>query len=364
MINTRLLKNEEKIVYELRSLYSSFGYSQYKMSKFEEYDLYVRNKDFLISDRIITFNDTNGKLLALKPDVTLSIINNFSGNSSAIQKMYYNENVYRVSGVNGRFKEIMQTGLECIGKIGLYEITEVLFLAIKSLGLIDEKFSLELSHASLLSALIADSGIEERVLPVVTDCIKMKSSGLCSELLENNKITEKQAQLISALNQDYNDVNILGNALKPFIVSEESDKFFNEFISILRVLCSSENSGKITVNFSLASETGYYSGTVFKGYINGIPVCVLSGGQYDRLMKKFGEGAGAVGFAVYLDSLERFKSETAEYDVDTVLLVKSGDDSGKILKTVENLTEKGESVLVQTFVPENIRYKRIINWEG
>ena len=70
------IKNEERIVFSLRSLYGGYGYSRYKMSKFEEYELYVRNKDFLISDSVITFTDTNGKLMALKPDVTLSIVKN------------------------------------------------------------------------------------------------------------------------------------------------------------------------------------------------------------------------------------------------------------------------------------------------
>ena len=72
----KVLSGSEKAVYALRSLYTSYGYVQYKMSKFEEYDLYVRNKDFLVSDAVITFTDTDGKLLALKPDVTLSIIKN------------------------------------------------------------------------------------------------------------------------------------------------------------------------------------------------------------------------------------------------------------------------------------------------
>ena len=174
MINENLLKNEERIVYGLRALYSSFGYSQYKMSKFEEYDLYVRNKDFLISDRIITFTDTNGKLLALKPDVTLSIINNYSGSSSPVSKMYYNENVYRVSGTNGRFKEIMQTGLECIGKIGLYETAEVLHLAIKSLEVVDSDFRLELSHTSLLDSILQDAEFNSGVIDEVKACIKIK----------------------------------------------------------------------------------------------------------------------------------------------------------------------------------------------
>ena len=69
-----ILKNEEKISFALRALYQRHGYAQYRMSRFEEYELYVNNKDFLISSDVITFNDTDGRLMALKPDVTLSIV--------------------------------------------------------------------------------------------------------------------------------------------------------------------------------------------------------------------------------------------------------------------------------------------------
>ena len=73
-----ILKKEDMYILKLRHLYESFGYIHYKMNKFEEYDLYAKNKDFLASSNIITFTDTNGKLLALKPDVTLSIIKNYA----------------------------------------------------------------------------------------------------------------------------------------------------------------------------------------------------------------------------------------------------------------------------------------------
>ena len=87
-IDLSVLKNDEKAIFGLRSIYRRYGYSQYKMSKFEEYDLYVRNKDFLVSDNIITFTDTTGKLLALKPDVTLSIIKNGKDVPGVIEKVY------------------------------------------------------------------------------------------------------------------------------------------------------------------------------------------------------------------------------------------------------------------------------------
>ena len=58
-----ILKKEELILMALRALYRKYGYAQYKMRKFESYDLYAGNKDFLSSEQIIAFSDTDGTLL-------------------------------------------------------------------------------------------------------------------------------------------------------------------------------------------------------------------------------------------------------------------------------------------------------------
>ncbi len=363
MINEALLKNEELAVFGLRSLYSDFGYTQYKMSKFEEYDLYVRNKDFLISDRVITFTDTNGKLLALKPDVTLSIITNLGKSIEGIHKMYYNENVYRVSGATGRFKEIMQTGLECIGDIGIYETAEVLYLAIKSLSLIDSDFRLEISHASLMAEILSANGIGDDVMSEVLEAIKIKSSGLTEALLSKEKINACQAQLISVLCRNFPDFNSFSEAVKPFIAEGDCEKLFIQFRDIVISCENDETKGKIVINFSLASDAGYYSGIIFKGFINGIPQSVLSGGQYDKLMKKLGSKGGAVGFAVYLDSFERLGEKANEYDVDTVLIVKENDTPADILKSAEKIRSTGESVCVLKAIPTGLRYRRAVTTE-
>ena len=126
MFDESILKTEERAVFTLRSLYARHGYQPYKMSKFEEYDLYARNKDFLVSDSVITFTDTTGKLMALKPDVTLSIIKNYKDEPGVMQRVYYNENVYRVSDETHQYKEILQTGLECMGEIDFYNLCEVI----------------------------------------------------------------------------------------------------------------------------------------------------------------------------------------------------------------------------------------------
>ena len=111
---TRELRREEKIVLELRGLYEDYGFRKYRMGKFEEYDLYLENKNFLKDPNIITFHDLDGRVLALKPDVTLSIAKNTHATAHSSERVYYLENVYRLEKQNG-YREIEQLGLEYIG---------------------------------------------------------------------------------------------------------------------------------------------------------------------------------------------------------------------------------------------------------
>ncbi len=358
MLNENILKNDEKAVYSLRSLYRRFGYSRFKMSKFEEYDLYVRNKDFLISDGIITFTDTNGRLLALKPDVTLSIIKNAKDVRGSVEKLYYNENVYRISSDSHSFKEINQTGLECIGDISIYDICEVLYLAVKSLESIDTNYIVDIAHAGLVSALINACDLSESIKDTVLQSIQNKSIDEIASIFQKGNITQKAYDIISKLMSDYKSSADVFDAFDG--TNEAVQSALNEFLSICR---SAEELGltdKIRIDFSIVNDTSYYSGLVFKGYIFGIPTSVLSGGQYDRLMKKMGKRSGAVGFAVYLDALERHGREVSDYDYDFVILKDDSCASSQIIKTVESLSENGFSVIVLSELDSTIRYKTLM----
>ena len=154
--------NEEMAVMSLSSLYARYGFRQFKMSKFEEYDLYAENKDFLLGSSVITFTDTNGKLMALKPDVTLSIVKSVSDTHLNTEKVYYSENVYRVDKGTHQYKELMQVGLECIGDIDLYSLSEVVMLAKKSLCEISERNILDISHMGFLNGLLDETKLSDK----------------------------------------------------------------------------------------------------------------------------------------------------------------------------------------------------------
>ncbi len=360
MINEQILKNEEKAVYNLRSLYNRYGYAPFKMSKFEEYDLYVRNKDFLISDGIITFTDATGKLLALKPDVTLSIVKNFSEEKGGVEKLYYNEHVYRTANGSRVFKEIMQTGLECVGDIGLYDMCEVVFLAVKSLRLMGDACVLDVSHAALVSSLLDGISASSSVKKEILDAVIRKSADAIDHLAETNEISKNDALLAKALIAEYSDIELARKTLLPFLTTEESRAAFDELIAIVNALCKLDMGSYINLNFSLIGSKNYYSGIVFKGYIKGIPDSVLSGGRYDGLMKKMGKKAGAIGFAVYLNNFERFGMEKSLYDRDILLINDEGAAETDVILAVERLSLQGESVSVQTKVDNSLRYRKIM----
>ncbi len=236
-----VLQGSEKYMLLLRGLYLQNGYRPYRMSKFEEYDLYAKNKGFLMSDNVITFTDTNGRLMALKPDVTLSIIKNSKDLPEVTQRVCYNENVYRVTKDTNSFKEIMQTGIECFGKVESEDVYQVIVLAAKSMELITDDWILELANL--------DAVLWQRL---------------------------------------------------------QGESF----------------AGNLRLTAKLEADLNYYNGTIMKGYINGIPSPVLSGGQYDPLMEKMHRRSRAIGFAVYINLLERIGGEQKDEGYLNVALPK------------------------------------------
>ncbi len=364
MFTANLLKNEEKAVFALRSLYKKYGYMPYKMGKFEEYDLYVRNKDFLVSDSIITFTGMNGKLLALKPDVTLSIIKNTKDDPNTVQKVYYNENVYRVSKSTHDFKEIMQTGLECIGNIDDYNIFEVLMLAAKSLEAVSENYVLDLSHLGIVSAAVEATGCDRETSRAVLTCIGEKNQSEIEKICSQKNIPTEAAERLIALIACYGKIEKVLPELKKICDTDEMKSALQQFENICNLLTVGGFSSKINIDFSIATDMRYYNGVVFQGFVENVPTGVLSGGQYDNLMKKMGRKSGAIGFAVYLDTLERLNLTAKKYDLDTVLLYDDACLPEDIAKAVNMLASDGKSVTAQKSVPESVKYRQLLKLNG
>jgi len=360
-IDDRVLSYAERLTFSLRELYSRYGYQPYRMSKFEEYDLYSRNKDFLISDSVITFTDIGGKLLALKPDVTLSIIKNNS--DSGTKKLYYNENVYRVSKGTGSFKEIPQTGVECLGEVDSYIIGECLYLAAMSLLEISPDFVLDVSSLDITGAFVERMTDSRAVQDEIFRCLSQKNSHGIISICEVNGISPEAAEPLLNL------MTLCGSAadtmpkLLGLCESCGCTGYALELMEALRVLEGCELYSRVKLDFSVISDRGYYNGVIFKGFINGVPDSVLSGGRYDKLMKRMKRKSKAVGFALYLDMLERMGDTDDGYDVDTVILYDDATDPDTLIRTVAEAAQNG-SVHVTKDADNKLRSKSLNDLRG
>ena len=279
-----MLRPEEKAALALRELYESHGYSFYRMSRFEEYDFYADKKDFLASKQILTFTDINGKLMALRPDVTLSIVKH-AKDSKEIQKYYYDEKVYRVPKNADSFHEISQAGIECIGSLNDESIRDVIELAVMSLRFIagTRRYVLDIADAGVITDLLKGNKKRDEILK----CIAEKNIHGLKKLNAPEKI------IMLAEIQDSPDKAL------PMIESISDSHCLN----VLKGMKHDE----LRIDFSAVNNLNYYNGIVFRGFIEGIPESILSGGEYDNLihMMSHDSNSKALGFAVYLDLIER-----------------------------------------------------------
>ena len=354
-----VLRDDERAIFNLRALYGKYGYTQYKMSKFEEYDLYALNKQFLVSDNIITFTDTDGKLMALKPDVTLSIIKNGKENASGVQKVFYNENVYRVSKGTNSFKEIMQTGLECIGEVDDYLITEVIMLAIKSLKSISSEYVLDISSLDIINAIFEKITLSQSAKKKIMTALSQKNTNGIEQVCEMENVSENDANLLKALCSTYGKAQKVKEQLEKFILDDKIQQALNSLVDTINSLEKMGLGDKINVDFSVVSDLNYYNGLVFKGFISGIPTSILSGGEYDNLMQKMNKKSRAIGFAIYLDELTKLSKSQTDSSVD-VAIEYGNSDKTIVLKKVNELIESGKTVLADKKIADTVKYKEII----
>ncbi|MBQ7638528.1 MAG: ATP phosphoribosyltransferase regulatory subunit [Clostridia bacterium] len=304
-----ILSAEELVSLRLRALYAENGYSLYKMSKFEEYDLYASNKDFLESERIITFTDTTGKLMALKPDVTLSIIKNTDLSPGEVKKVYYNENVYRVPKNSPAFREITQTGLECIGRVTPELISEVVRLASQSLSEISGSGVLDVSHYGLIGETLDSVSLSADAKKRIFEALCAKNAHEIKSICEKEGLSASETEKTVALSAIYGPA---GEAIPALIKVFGENKNVLELKDLVSYLKKEELTNGVNIDFSVPGNIKYYNGIVFKGYVKGLPNYVLSGGQYDRLLTRLKKNVKAIGFAVYLDALEQLETAGGE----------------------------------------------------
>jgi len=361
-----VLCRDEEYVLGLRRLYEAYGYKKFKMSKFEKYDMYVENKSFLRNTNIITVTDPKGRLLALKPDITLSIVKNVRVEDIP-EKLYYIENVYLADSNAGEIKETTQVGLEYIGELDVRAMAEILILAAESLARADEKYRIAISHMGFMSEILNAVSVDEIEKDILSKYISEKNLHGLREFCTKLNISQENAEKLYGLITVCGELGEVINKAESLVCGDSSRASFNELVTLSEIIASFGLSHKFILDFSVINDMNYYNGLVFQGFISGVPKSVLSGGRYDNLVRRFGIQTSAAGFAVSTDLLEDFHYREKEYDYDVLLLYTKDCDPSKVLTAEREIVASGQRCIALTSEPEcglKYRTKATINSDG
>jgi len=341
------MPRQARAILELQNLYETNGFLAHRVARFEEHSFYSDNRSFISDNRIITFNNTHGQLLALKPDITLSVAKS-APLTENFTKLYYNEHVYRISPDSDDFDEVPQCGVEMYGDLDGYATYEIVALAAQSLHLLDENFSLVISHLAWLQSILHQAQIPEGSIGKFITCVKNKNSHQLAELCVEYGLSPHLAVLMNDLVSVQGSFGSVLPRLEAMQICNATTAAYTELVELWEVLSASPHGSKIFFDFSVVSHLDYYNGLVFRGYIQRSPYATLSGGRYDMLMKKLrGVSTGAVGFAVYLDKLNLYYSGKREHDFDAVILYDATAKTADIAAAKEQLIARGLTVRVE-----------------
>ena len=244
--------------------------------------------------------------------MTLSIAKNAQVGPGGCGRYYYQENVYRPSQESHTFREISQMGLECIGAVDDAAAAQVVSLALRSLALTGRDFVLEISHMGFVTGLFDAVGAQEAVRPRLLTCIRDKNVHELRKAAEAAGLSRQGTDALCRLGTLAGPWQEVLAAAEVLALNAAMGAALEELRGLCRALEDQGQTDHWKLDFSLVNDMEYYNGLVLQGYLAGAPRAVLRGGQYDPLAEQFRPGARAIGFALYLDELDRLSDAAAE----------------------------------------------------
>ena len=332
---------EEQVSLKLRALYEGYGYKKYRMGQFEEYKLYMEHKNFLSSEHVIVFTDLDGRLMAVKPDVTLSIVRRGAKEPVTAEKLYYQESVYRPSEESHTFREVSQMGLEYMGVLDAYGVAEVVVLAAESLAQVGPRSLLEVSHVGFGTGLLDSLGLSDGLREKALTALRQKNSSALAAAAAEAGLSKEDGEALAALPGLYGPAAATIEKARGLCRSEEMTRALDELQEVFRTLEAAGRGDRVQADLSLLGDTDYYNGILFRGYLEGLPRPVLVGGRYDGILRKMGKGGGGIGFALNLSELSRLPVQRKEGDVDVLIRYDENTDVALVMKKVTEAAGRG-----------------------
>ena len=314
----------ETIQRTVQECFASHGYLPLETPTLEVFD--VMSAGGRIPGSPFKFFDSQGDLLAMRPDVTVQVARMCAtrlGNQPGPFRFRYAHRVFRESGseMQATAREMKQIGLELIGETGAQADAELISLLDEALALAGVKeYTLAMATVSVLRSLIDASGAP------AWWCTRVLNAFHDSDFIELDRLTHPDTLALivqeEGIELDEEEVRFVCppvyaraiaalprirggreaiDQVRELVSPLGCEGELSDFEEVFDLLSQADLGCKLLVDFSVMSSFDYYTSVIFEAFSSDLGTPLGSGGRYDKLIGSFGKPRPAAGFAFFLE---------------------------------------------------------------
>lgn len=318
---------KRNIEQKLRNLFKAYGYLEVETPNLEFYDVFADESDIAPQETMFKFFDQRGRILVLRPDITIPIARLAATkyrNSQYPIRFSYIGNAYRYNELGGgKQKEFTQAGVEIIGAASAEADAEIIATAInsvKALGI--ENFQLDIGQVEFFKGLMEEAELSETDIEQIRVLIDKKDYLGIEEIIKSHNISKELQHTILSLPGLFGSKDIIEKAEK-LTANKRSKDALENLRKVYEILEDYSLDKYVSIDLGMVRSLNYYTGIIFRGFTYGVGFPILSGGRYDNLVESFGMKSPATGFSLGINlvmmALDRQKIDCGIPSVDSLI---------------------------------------------
>jgi len=333
---------------KIMSTFLKSGFFEVQTPIFEYFDLFSAQNVSINETDIFKFVDSDGKILALRPDMTTPIsrvVATKLKEESLPIRLSYCGSVFR--SVKDKQKEFTQSGMELIGVNSPMADAEIIMNtidALKAVGLSD--FQIEIGQSEFFKGILKLLDLPEETAQTLEELIDHKDSLGLSGFLKSLDLKDDMKKMLQTLPSLFGDVEIIRN-IDMSVLSDTSKKAVENLKDVCDILSMYGYDPYISIDLAMVQSINYYTGVIFKGFARGVGFSIAGGGRYDDLIEKFGTNLPATGSAINVDmlmtALYRQSDSVLDPKVDVLIFVDGEARSPKAMAIIKAVRQNGLS---------------------
>jgi len=336
------------------SVFDGWSYEEITTPSVDYYDLFEFGMGHREAARAFRFTDTDGRMLALRPDVTSSVARAaatlLAGRARPLRLCYTGQVFRQQSPSHAQWRrESEQLGCEQIGSGQGAADIEMLTIAAEVLKRLKlhNRISITLNDVGIFNGVAGRLALDPVARDRMRHLIDIRDMEDLRRFLASYA-QEEEAGAFARLVERPGKAEALAEARR-LIKNTRSTEALARLERLWSVIEALGLTDQFEIDLGDLSGLDYYTGLTFKVYIEGIGTRAGSGGRYDHLTANFGRPEPAIGFVLDLDAITDALSRSSVFppaqEPERAAERPSGDDLSALF--VQALEQRAKGVRVR-----------------